>query len=265
MLANLPLQGLGNAQRKNFVHRLKLRLALSVPPLKSLVRFFLLLQKREVNRLKLDAWNDERPKMEELYFAPHACKAADVEFHDEEAVKLMAELSRHGLIDKLYFWRFDMEANDEIHANRPKLGRFVHPDNVVVVGDVDDLVEPPVGAKVYRSEEFKRVPKGFLLAYLQTDYLEKSEWVSEDDYQSTYDFDWPLTKSTECLQKYCPASVPTQYELGIVLWTGTDDFDYEVPTKLPCNLEVPPPFASKTAFQLFCHDRRASYLAEAAA
>ncbi|KAI9324936.1 hypothetical protein DFJ73DRAFT_223436 [Zopfochytrium polystomum] len=194
--------------------------------------------KREVGRLKQDAWGYERPKMDELYFAPQACKATDVEFRSAEARKLIAAFSRHGLLDKMYFRRFDMGVNNVIHASScfaarnsrtvymksitPKLGSFVLPDKLVVVGDVDDLPAPPEGAKVYRSEDLKRVPMGVLLVHLMDEkpYVCSSDWVSKTEYNTTEEFDWPLTSEGCWESSDCPAAGPTKWRLGIVFWNG---------------------------------------------
>ncbi|KAI9324954.1 hypothetical protein DFJ73DRAFT_870942 [Zopfochytrium polystomum] len=235
--------------------------------------------KREVSRLKRDAWQYERPAMDKLYFAPQACRAVDVEFRDPEAVKMMAELARHGLLDRLYFRRFDMGTESAIHPDScynsrgrgdvgmesitPTLGDFVHPDKVVVVGDVDDLVEPLEGAKVYRSEDLKHVPKGVLQARPQdkTTFLFSHEWVSDSRYKSTESFDWPLA-SEDCWESYkCPAAIPTEVTVGIVFWNGdAASDDYKVPKRRP-KLRVPTFFPKPmTAFQLFCHEKRSQLL-----
>ncbi|KAI9325149.1 hypothetical protein DFJ73DRAFT_767798 [Zopfochytrium polystomum] len=88
--------------------------------------------------------------------------------------------ARMGLVcTGTYFSCYNGRRKSDIYKGSitPKLGGFVLADKVVVIGNVDDQVEPPEGAKVFLSKHLKRLPK------------DSDKWVTKDAYISTYDFD----------------------------------------------------------------------------
>ncbi|KAJ1533128.1 hypothetical protein HK405_000657, partial [Cladochytrium tenue] len=146
-------------------------------------------------------------------FAPQACRASDVEFRDPQAVGLMKSLERLGLLDRMYFRRFDMKT-EEIHLNSCYIGRgrgdiyleTIEPASgkavsdrkkavitgnpasgkagwnwkkvLIIVGDVDTLIPPPKDTRVFRSKDLERVPPEVLQAKLHVSipFIDAAEW-----------------------------------------------------------------------------------------
>ncbi|KAJ1561775.1 hypothetical protein HK405_002901 [Cladochytrium tenue] len=191
------------------------------------------LRQKLLNDKSLDEdWISEFPR-----FAPQACQAADVEFRDPQAVSLMKSLEKLGLLDRIYFRRFDMQTETEIHLSSCYHGNnrddiyldTIEPASgkaetgrkkaVITVGDVDALISPPKDARVFHSKDLERVPPEVLQAKLliSSAFIKSEERITPWSYEHPSDLDWPFVIS-RCSEGTddCPAAVQTTYKLGIV-------------------------------------------------